>query len=203
MSYITHAYRTAVTKSGKGGFRHMRSDDLASEVIKHIMKQIPAIQPTDIDGIIIGCANPEGEQGLQIGRQVALLSLGIEVPGMTINRYCGSGLEAIAIAAAKIKAGMGELFIAGGTESMSMIPMTGYKLAPNYNMASNTPQYLVGMGTTAEAVARKYGITREDSDQFSLKSHQKAARALEAGRFKEQIVPVEVNEVMAEKDKIT
>lgn len=195
MSYIVHAYRTAVTKAKKGAFSHTRADHLAAKVINHIMHKTPQLNPKDIDGIIVGCANPEGEQGLQIGRQVALLSLGIDVPGVTVNRYCGSGLEAIAIAVAKIKAGMGDVYIAGGTESMSMIPMTGYKLAPSYQMASDHPEYIVGMGVTAEAVADKYGITREASDTFSLKSHQKAAMALDQGRFDTQIVPVEVKSI--------
>lgn len=195
MTYIVDAYRTAVTKSGKGAFRFTRSDDLAAQVIHHLMNKYPQIAAESVDGIIVGCANPEGEQGLQIGRQVALLTLGEEVPGMTINRYCGSGLEAIAIAVAKIKAGMGDIFIAGGTESMSMIPMTGYKLAPNYQMADTRPEYLIGMGTTAEAVAKKYGISREASDSFALESHQKAAKAIDQGSFVNQIVPVEVQEI--------
>jgi acetyl-CoA acyltransferase len=201
MTYIVDAYRTAVTKSGKGAFRFTRSDDLAACVIQHMMKRFPQINATSVDGIIVGCANPEGEQGLQIGRQIALLTLGEEVPGLTVNRYCGSGLEAIAIATAKIKAGMGEVFIAGGTESMSMIPMTGYKLAPNYHMADTQPEYLIGMGTTAEAVAKKYGISRDSSDEFALQSHQKAAKALDQGRFADQIVPVEVKEVKVVDDQ--
>jgi len=200
MAYIIKAFRTAVTKASKGGFRHTRSDDLAAEVIKYIMAQTPQLKPSDIDGVLVGCANPEGEQGLQIGRQVALLSLGVEVPGVTVNRYCGSGLETIAMATAKIRAGMGEVFIAGGTESMSMIPMMGYKFAPNYHMTVEHPDYIVGMGTTAEAVARKYGISRDDSDSFALGSHQKAARAQDEGRFSSQIVAVEVHETRVVND---
>jgi acetyl-CoA acyltransferase len=195
MSYIIQAFRTAVTRAGKGAFRTVRADDLAAAVIRHIMYRMPHIPPGDVDGVIVGCANPEGEQGLQIGRQVALLSLGIDVPGLTVNRYCGSGLEAIAIAAAKIRAGMGDVFIAGGTESMSMIPMTGYKLAPNYNLAETHPEYIVGMGLTAEAVAKKYDISREAADEFSYNSHQKAASAQDEGKFETQIVPVEVKTV--------
>ena len=201
MAYIIKAFRTPVAKAGKGSFRHLRSDELAAKVIRHIMQTTPEIEPSQIDGILVGCANPEGEQGLQIGRQVALLSLGMDVPGVTINRYCGSGLETIAMATALIRAGMGDVYLAGGTESMSMIPMTGYKLAPNYRMAVDTPQYIVGMGTTAEAVAGKYDITREESDQFSLESHQKAYKAIEAGKFREEIVPVDVTEVYVENDR--
>ncbi|RME08601.1 MAG: thiolase family protein, partial [Bacteroidetes bacterium] len=150
---------------------------------------------------IVGCANPEGEQGLQIGRMISVRVLGKSVPGVTVNRYCASGLETISIAVAKIRAGMGHCFIAGGTESMSMIPMTGYKLAPNYKVASTTPQYMTGMGNTAEAVAQKYKISREASDEFSYQSHMKAAAAIDAGKFKDEIVPVEVPEVFVENDK--
>lgn len=198
MTFITGAYRTAVTKSGKGAFRDVRSDDLAAEVIRHLMNQFPQIPADQVDGLIVGCANPEGEQGLQIGRQIALLSLGIEVPGLTVNRYCGSGLEAIALASAKISAGMGDIYIAGGTESMSMIPMTGYKLAPNYDMANSNPDYIVGMGITAEAVAKKYKIDRKQADEFSLRSHEKAAAAIDSGAFKDQIVPINVRNILVE-----
>jgi acetyl-CoA acyltransferase len=148
-----------------------------------------------IDDVIVGCANPEGEQGLQIGRQISLQALGKDVPGMTVNRYCASGLETISIATAKIRAGMGECYIAGGTESMSMIPMTGYKLAPNYNVAKDTPDYVVSMGITAEAVANKYEVTRDEADTFALRSHQKAANAIDSGYFHDQIVPVDVERV--------
>ena len=138
-AYIVKAYRTAVGKAKKGGFRNYRSDDLAIQVIKHIMNSTPDFDPALVDDVIVGCANPEGEQGLQIGRMISVRALGESVPGMTVNRYCASGLETISIAAAKINAGMGHAYIAGGTESMSMIPMTGYKLAPNYNVAKDTP----------------------------------------------------------------
>jgi acetyl-CoA acyltransferase len=200
-AYIVAGFRSAVGKAGRGGFRNYRSDDLAVNVIKHLMTQVPEVEATMIDDVIVGCASPEGEQGLQIGRQVALQALGIEVPGFVINRYCASGLEAISIAVAKIKANMGECYIAGGTESMSMIPMTGYKLAPSYNVALNTPDYVVGMGLTAEAVAQKFGITREMADTFAYNSHVKAAAAIDAGRFADEIVPVEVEEVWVENDK--
>ena len=200
-AYIVAGFRSAVGKAGRGGFRNYRSDDLAVDVIKHLMAQVPEVENSMVDDVIVGCASPEGEQGLQIGRQVSLRALGKEVPGFVINRYCASGLEAISIAVAKIKANMGECYIAGGTESMSMIPMTGYKLAPSYNVAVNTPDYVVGMGLTAEAVAQKFGITREMADTFAYNSHVKAAAAIDAGRFADEIVPVEVEEVWVENDK--
>ncbi|MCC6411653.1 MAG: thiolase family protein [Saprospiraceae bacterium] len=200
-AYITGGLRTAVGKAGKGVFKGTRPDDLAIEVIQQLIKNTPGLDPSMVDDVIVGCANPEGEQGLQIGRLIAVRALGKDVPGMTVNRYCASGLETISIAVAKIRAGMGECYIAGGIESMSQIPMTGYKLAPNYNIAANTPDYLVGMGLTAEAVAKKYGITREASDAFSLRSHQLAAAAIDGGRFKAEIVPFTVKEVWVENDK--
>lgn len=199
--YIIKAYRTAVGKAKKGGLRFTRSDDMAVEVISHMMKNTPEVKPEEVDDLIVGCANPEGEQGLQIGRQIALRALGKEVPGFTINRYCASGLEAIALAAGKIEAGMGDCFIAGGTESMSMIPMTGYKLAPAYNVAANTPDYVISMGLTAEAVANKYNISREAQDAFALRSHQRAAAAIDAGKFKDEIVPMHVERVYVEDDE--
>ncbi|MCB0665118.1 MAG: acetyl-CoA C-acyltransferase [Saprospiraceae bacterium] len=194
-AYIVKAFRSAVGKANKGGFRFYRSDDLAIDVINHLMQETPQLDKGMVDDLIVGCANPEGEQGLQIGRMISVRALGKSVPGMTVNRYCGSGLETIAIATAKIKAGMGHCFIAGGTESMSMIPMTGYKLAPNYTVAKDTPTYLAGMGLTAEAVARKYEISREDQDAFAVRSHQRAAEAIKEGKFKKEIVPVEVKEI--------
>ncbi len=197
-AYIVKAYRSAIGKAKRGSFRNFRSDDLAVEVIQHLLKNTPELDPALVDDCIVGCANPEGEQGLQIGRMISVRVLGKSVPGMTVNRYCASGLETISIAVAKIKAGMGQCFIAGGAESMSMIPMTGYKLAPNYKVASTTPDYMTGMGNTAEAVAVKYKISREDSDEFAVKSHQKAAAAIKAGRFKDEIVPVTVKEVYVE-----
>ena len=200
-AYIVKAYRTAVGKAKKGGFRNYRSDDLAIQVIKHIMNSTPDFDPALVDDVIVGCANPEGEQGLQIGRMISVRALGESVPGMTVNRYCASGLETISIAAAKINAGMGHAYIAGGTESMSMIPMTGYKLAPNYNVAKDTPDYVVSMGITAEAVAKKYGISREAADQFSYESHLKAAKAIDEGKFNDEIVPIEVEEVFVKDGK--
>jgi len=200
-AYIVKAFRTAVGKSKKGGFRFTRSDDLATEVIKHLVQSTPELDPNLVDDIIVGCANPEGEQGLQIGRQIALQAIGKPVPGMTVNRYCASGLETISIAVGKIAAGMGEIYIAGGTESMSMIPMTGYKLAPNYNTAVANPDYIVGMGITAEAVANKYKIDRQAQDEFAYNSHQKAINAIDSGLFKDEIVPVKVKEVYLENDE--
>lgn len=200
-AYIVKAYRSAVGKAKKGGFRQYRSDDLAVDVIQFLLQHTPELDPKWVDDVIVGCANPEGEQGLQIGRMISVRALGIDTPGMTINRYCASGLEAISIAVAKIRAGMGHIYIAGGTENMSMIPMTGYKLAPNYNVALNTPNYVVGMGITAEAVAKRYNISREASDQFALRSHQLAAKAISEGKFRDEIVPITVPEVVVENGK--
>lgn len=200
-AYIVKGFRSAVGRAKKGGFKNYRSDDLAVDIIKHLLEQTPELDPNIVDDVIVGCANPEGEQGLQIGRQISVRALGKPVPGMTVNRYCASGLETISIAVAKIKAGMGEIFIAGGTESMSMIPMTGYKLAPSYKVASSTPNYLVSMGLTAEAVARKYEVTREQADEFAYKSHMKAAEAIDAGKFNDQIVPVKVEDVFVKNNE--
>ncbi len=200
-AYIIKGYRSAVGKAKKGGFKNYRSDDLAVEVIQHLMGQVPEIDPKQVDDVIVGCANPEGEQGLQIGRLISARALGKEVPGLTVNRYCASGLEAIALAVAKIKAGFGEIYIAGGIESMSMIPMTGYKLAPSYKANLENINYHISMGHTAEAVAQKYGISREAADQFAVDSHRKAAAAIDAGKFKDQIVPVKVEDVFVKDGK--
>ncbi|MGB3078203.1 MAG: thiolase family protein [Saprospiraceae bacterium] len=201
MAYIVKAFRSAVGKAGRGGFSHYRSDDLAVDVIRYLMEQVPQLDPKLIDDVIVGCANPEGEQGLQIGRQISMRALGQDVPGMTINRYCASGLESISIATAKIKAGMGRCYIAGGTESMSMIPMTGYKFAPSYKVASTTPDYLVSMGATAEAVAGKYGISRDDADAFAYRSHSLAGKAIDNGFFKDEIVSINVENVLFKEGK--
>lgn len=200
-AYIISGFRSAIGKAGKGAFRNMRSDDLAVRVIQHLFQQNPNIDPQLVDDVIVGCANPEGEQGLQVGRQISVRALGKTVGGMTVNRYCASGLETISIAVAKIKAGMGHCYVAGGVESMSMIPMTGYKLAPSYEVARDTPDYVVSMGITAEAVAKKYGISREAQDAFSVRSHELASAAIEGGLFKDQIVPVEVEEVFVKDGK--
>ncbi|HFC01293.1 MAG TPA: thiolase family protein [Phaeodactylibacter sp.] len=200
-AYIVLAYRSAVGKAKKGGFKNYRSDDLAVDVVNHMMSQVPDFDAKLVDDVIVGCANPEGEQGFQIGRQISMRALGIDVPGMTVNRYCASGLETISIATAKIKAGMGQCYIAGGTENMSVIPMTGYKLAPSYKVASSTPNYLSSMGATAEAVAAKWDITREQCDVFSYNSHMKAIAAIDGGKFKDEIVPVKVKEVFVKDNK--
>jgi acetyl-CoA acyltransferase len=200
-AYIIKGYRSAVGKAKKGGFKNYRSDDLAVEVIQHLMGQVPEIDPKTVDDVIVGCANPEGEQGLQIGRLISARALGKEVPGLTVNRYCASGLEAIAQAVAKIKAGFGEIYIAGGIESMSMIPMSGYKLAPSYKANLENINYHISMGHTAEAVAQKYGISREAADQFAVDSHRKAAAAIDAGKFKDQIVPIEVEDIFVKDGK--
>ena len=200
-AYIVKGYRSAIGKAKKGGFKNYRSDDLAVDVIKHLMQAVPEIDPKTVDDVIVGCANPEGEQGLQIGRLISAMALGKEVPGVTINRYCASGLESISQAVAKIKAGFGEIYIAGGIESMSMIPMTGYKLAPSYKANIENINYHVSMGHTAEAVSDKYGITREAADQFAYDSHKKAAAAIDAGKFDDQIVAVEVEDVFVKDGK--
>ena len=200
-AYIVKGYRTAVAKAKKGGVKNYRSDDIAVDVLKHLVGQVPALDPTTVDDVIVGCANPEGEQGLQVGRLISARALGIEVPGITINRYCASGLEAITMAVAKIKAGMGHVYIAGGTESMSLIPMTGYKLAPSYKANMENINYHVSMGATAEAVAEKFNISREAADTFSFKSHQKAAHAIDQGYFEEEIVPITVEDVYVKDGK--
>ena len=173
-AYIINGYRSAVGKSKKGGFRFYRPDDLAADVIKHLMANTQGLTPQLVDDVIVGNAVPEAEQGMQMGRMISLLALGKDTPGFIINRYCGSGLEAIALAVAKIKSGMADCIIAGGTESMSLVPMMGYKTALNWKIASQTPAYYLSMGLTAEELAKEYSITREESDAFSLHSHQKA-----------------------------
>lgn len=199
-AYIVAVSRSAVGRAKKGGFRFMRSDDLAVEVMKDLAGKVD-FDPHVVDDVFVGCANPEGEQGLQIGRQISLRALGKPVPGVTVNRYCASGLETISMAVAKIKAGMGHCYVAGGAESMSLIPMTGYKLAPSYEVGLNNPDYIVGMGLTAEAVANKYGISREAQDIFAANSHTKAAAAIDAGKFDDEIVPVTVKEVAVKNGK--
>ena len=200
-AYIVAGYRSAIGKAKRGGFKNYRTDDLAVDVIKHLASQVPKLDTTKVDDVIVGCANPEGEQGLQVARLISARALGKEVPGVTINRYCASGLEAISMAVSKVRAGFGHIFVAGGIESMSLIPMTGYKLAPSYKANLDNLNYHVGMGTTAEAVAEKYNISREDSDKFSLESHTKAANAIDKGHFKDEIVPITVEEVFVENGK--
>lgn len=193
-AYIVAGFRTAVTKSKKGGFRFMRSDELAIELIQGLMKSLPALEYKLIDDVIVGNAVPEAEQGLQFGRIIAAKALGIEVPGITINRYCASGLESIAMATAKIRMGMADCIIAGGTESMSMVPTAGWKTVPAYSIAKDEPDYYLSMGLTAEAVANEYNVSREDQDAFALASHQKAKNAIDNGYFKKGILPIEITE---------
>ena len=200
-AYIVAGFRTAVGKAKIGGFRFFRPDDLASEVIRHLLKSVPELDPHRVDDLIVGNAVPEAEQGLQIGRMIALQSLPIEVPGETINRYCASGVDTIATAVARIHANMADCIICGGTESMSMVPITGWKLSPNYKIAVEHPDYYLSMGLTAEEVAKDYKITREDQDEFSYNSHKKAIYAIQKGYFKDEIIPVEVEETYIEGDK--
>ena len=193
-AYIVAGFRTAVTKSKKGGFRFMRSDELAIELIQGLMKSLPALEHKLIDDVIVGNAVPEAEQGLQFGRIIAAKALGIEVPGITINRYCASGLESIAMATAKIRTGMADCIIAGGTESMSMVPTAGWKTVPAYSIAKDEPDFYLSMGLTAEAVANEYSVSRADQDAFALASHQKAKQAIDNGHFKKGILPIEITE---------
>jgi len=194
-AYIVAGYRTAVTKSKKGGFRFFRPDDLAVEVIKGLMATLPAVNPKEVDDVIVGNAVPEAEQGLQFGRIIAARALGEEVAGITINRYCASGLESIAMASAKIRSGMADCIIAGGTESMSLVPTAGWKTVPSYAIAKDEPDYYLSMGLTAEAVANEYAVSREDQDVFAYQSHQKAMKAIQEGYFKPGILPITVEEV--------
>lgn len=194
-AYIVAGFRTAVTKSKRGGFRFFRPDDLAVEVIKGLMATVPQLAPKRVDDLIVGNAVPEAEQGLQFGRIIAAKALGIEVAGITINRYCASGLESIAMATAKIRSGMADCIIAGGTESMSLVPTVGWKTVPSYAIAKDQPDYYLGMGLTAEAVAKEYKVSREDQDEFAYNSHRKAKLAIENGYFKSGILPIDVEEV--------
>src|SRR5690606_22787884 len=194
-AYIVAGYRTAVAKSKKGGFRFYRPDDLAIDVIKGLLASVPALDPKRVDDVIVGNAVPEAEQGLQVGRIIAARAIGLEAAGITINRYCASGLESIATATAKIRMGMAECIIAGGTESMSLVPTAGWKTVPAYSIAKDEPDYYINMGLTAEAVAKEYNVSREDQDEFSYNSHKKAINAIEKGYFKSGILPIEVEEV--------
>lgn len=201
-AYIVQGYRTAVGKAGKGGFRFTSPIDLGAMVIKHLIATTPSLDPLRIDDLIVGNAVPEAEQGLQMARWVGIRAgLPESVGGVTVNRYCGSGVETLAMATAKIKAGMAECIIAGGTESMSLVPTIGYKTVPNYEIAKEHPDYFIGMGLTAELVAEKYNVTREQQDEFSFYSHQKALKAIADGKFKEEIVPVDVEQVYYEDGK--
>ncbi|MBV9987087.1 MAG: acetyl-CoA C-acyltransferase [Chitinophagaceae bacterium] len=193
-AYIVAGYRTAVAKSKRGGFRFFRPDDLAVEVVKGLAASVPQLDMKRVDDVIVGNAVPEAEQGLQFGRIIAARALGIEVAGITINRYCASGLESIAMATAKIRTGMAECIIAGGTESMSLVPTAGWKTVPAYSIAKEDPDYYLSMGLTAEAVAKEFNVTRDEQDQFALRSHQKALTAIQNGYFKSGILPINVEE---------
>tara|TARA_Y100001935_G_scaffold242049_1_gene232122 strand:- start:1330 stop:2502 length:1173 start_codon:yes stop_codon:yes gene_type:complete len=194
-AYIVAGKRSAVGKAKKGGFRFTRPDDLAADVIKNLVLSVKGLENEKIDDLIVGNAVPEAEQGMQMARYISLLALSKDVPGMIINRYCGSGLEAIHLACARVHAGTADCIIAGGTESMSMVPMTGYKSALNYTISQQNPEYYLNMGLTAEELAKEYEITRDMSDEFSFNSHQKALSAIKNGLFKDEIVPVKVDEV--------
>jgi acetyl-CoA acetyltransferase family protein len=200
-AYIVAGYRSAVGKAKKGVFRNYRPDDLASDVIKYLLSKVPQLDPERIDDLIVGNAVPEAEQGLQIGRMIALQCLPMRTPGMTVNRYCASGVETISIAFSKIRSGLADCIIAGGTESMSLVPTTGWKLSPNYKFATEHPEYYLAMGLTAEEVARDYKISREDQDKFAYESHMKAVNAIKKGYFKDETAPVEVEEIYLENGK--
>ena len=202
-AYIVAAKRTAVGKAPRGLFKFYRPDDLAADVIKQLLKDVPNLDTNRIDDVIVGNATPEAEQGLNIGRMVSLMGLNNEkVPGMTVNRYCSSGLETIAIAASKIHAGISDCIIAGGVETMSPIPFGGWRIVPNAKVGKENPDWYWGMGLTAEAVANDFKISREDQDAFSVESHRRAAEAIKAGKFKDQIVPINVTEKKAVGNKI-
>ena len=194
-AYIVAGYRSAVGKAKRGVFRFYRPDDLAIDVIRGLMASVPSLEAKQVDDVIVGNAVPEAEQGLQVGRIIAARALGIETAGMTVNRYCASGLETIAIATAKIRSGMADCIIAGGTESMSLVPTAGWKTVPAYSIAVTDPDYYLSMGLTAEAVAKEFGISREAQDEFSYNSHQKAINAIAKGYFKDGILPVNVDEI--------
>jgi acetyl-CoA acyltransferase len=194
-AYIVAGFRTAVGKSKRGGFRFYRPDDLAIDVIRGLMASVPQLEASRVDDVLVGNAVPEAEQGLQVGRIIAARALGFEVPGVTVNRYCASGLETIAMATAKIRTGMADCIIAGGTESMSLVPTAGWKTVPAYSIAKEEPDYYLSMGLTAEAVAKEYKVSREEQDEFAFHSHQKALNAIEKGFFKPGILPISVEEI--------
>ena len=202
-AYIVKAYRTAVGKAPKGVFRFKRPDELAGETIDYLLNQVPQLDRTRIDDVIVGNAMPEAEQGLNVARLISLMGIKNEdVPGVTVNRYCASGLETIAMASAKIQTGAADCIIAGGTESMSFIPMGGYKPVPDYQLAKEgKADYYWNMGLTAEEVAKEFNVSREDQDAFAYESHQKALKALEENRFKDQIVPITVEEIYLDKNE--
>ena len=194
-AYIVAGYRTAVGKAKRGGFRFYRPDDLAIDLIQGLMASVPQLDKKQVDDVIVGNAVPEAEQGLQVARIIAARAIGYDTPGVTVNRYCASGLETIAIATAKIRMGMADCIVAGGTESMSMVPTAGWKTVPAYSIAKEDPDYYLSMGLTAEAVAKEFNVSREDQDEFSYHSHQKALKAISNGHFKPGILPMKVEEV--------
>jgi len=201
-AYIVKGFRTAVGKAPRGIFRFTRPDDLAAATVKHLVDAIPELDVNRIDDVIVGNATPEAEQGLNIGRMISLMGLNTDkVPGMTVNRYCSSGLESIALATAKINAGMAECIIAGGVETMSPIPFGGWRVVPNADVSATNPSWYWGMGNTAEEVARRYKVTREEQDEFAFNSHNKALHAIDTGLFKEDIVPIEVEEIFLDQDE--
>ncbi len=201
-AYIVTGYRSAVGKAGRGGFRFSRPDDIAAAVIKKILETVPNLDPARVDDVIVGNATPEAEQGLNVGRMISLMALGTDkAPGMTVNRYCASGLETIALAKAKIEAGLADCIIAGGAESMSIMAMGGWRIVPNPKVGKENPDWYWGMGLTAEAVAKEYNVSREDQDAFSVASHDKALAAIAAGRFKEDIVPIEVEHIFLDENE--
>lgn len=202
-AYIVGGYRSAIGKAPRGAFRFMRPDDIAAEVIKHLMNDFPQIDKGRIDEVVVGNAFPEAESGFNMGRLLALMTMGnVDVPGSTVNRYCASGLETIAIASAKISAGLADIIVAGGAETMSMISMGGWRQVPNPDIAKNNPKWYLSMGLTSEMVSKEYGITREDQDKFAVKSVEKAVAAIEAGHFKDQIAPITVKENYYENGKM-
>lgn len=201
-AYIIAGYRTAVAKAPRGFFKFYRADELGAKVIERLVADFPQLDKTRIDDVIVGNATPEAEQGLNVGRMISLMGLGTDkVPGMTVNRYCSSGLETIAIAASKIHAGIADCIIAGGVETMSPIPFGGWRIVPNARVAKENPTWYWGMGLTAEAVASDFKITREEQDAFSVNSHKKAFAAIADGKFKDEIVPIDVTEIFVENDK--
>lgn len=201
-AYIVGGYRTAVGKSSRGLFKFTRPDDLAADVVKHLMKDFPNLDPERIDDVIVGNATPEAEQGLNIGRMISLMGLNTEkVPGMTVNRYCSSGIQTIALAVNQIKAGAADCIIAGGVETMSPIPFGGWRIVPNSNISKKHPDWYWGMGLTAEAVAEEFNISRQEQDEFAYNSHMKALNAIEHGLFKDDIVPIKVNEVFLDENE--
>lgn len=199
-AYIIKGYRTAVTRAKKGSFKFTRPDDLAVDTIKYLVSSIEGLEASMVDDLIVGNAVQEAEQGMQMGRMISLMALGIDNPGMVINRYCGSGLEAIHLASAKIQAGMAELIIAGGTESMSMVPVMGWKTALNYTIAKDNPTYYTGMGLTAEQIAEQFKISREDQDEFAYTSHMRAVKAQNEDKFRNDIVPITVSETYVDEN---